>query len=281
MEKPLVKFYGIFFCALVLAVLFLPHIMGRTSAEAVRIKTYATLLAYNKQQHGPEAEQGKAHAVFIMDDGWETQYTNGYRILSKYDMKGCIAVIPAAVGQAGYVNYKQLAEMYMAGWDMLNHTYNHMNLEQEPAQTQVEQVVKGKQWLEQHQLTRGADVLVFPNGKFSFETMSILAQKGCVAARSLNSLWVSWKQSTLENVEACNLISHMSFGLVKNAIDKAIANKSNLILILHKVEPVTADTYMQVEEAFLEQVAEYLAQKQQDIQVVTMTELLELLKKTS
>ena len=278
MKRPLIKLYLSLAISLALTIVFLPMIVGRTSAWAQTTVTQAELLVYQSTPDAgmsvPEADMGRV--VFVMDDGWETQYTSGYRILKEFGMKGCIAVVPAMVGEAAYVDYEQLAEVYMDGWDLLNHTYNHANLTSLSAEDQAEQITKGRDWLYDHLFTRGADIVVYPQGKFTDETIKILRQNGFAAARSLNSLWTAEHDCIVEDAEICNLISSISMEKVEAAVNKAVSNSSTVIFVLHKIESVTDDSQMQLDEDMFREIVAYIAGNEDKLNVLTMTELLEL-----
>lgn len=274
MDKPLIKFYLIFTMSLILVLTFEPMILGRTNAWVTQAKVKANLLIHQDSSGSLEAFNDKGKVVIVMDDGWETQFTQGYKILRQYGFKACIAVIPSAVDTFGYMSYSQLAELYMNGWDMLNHTYDHVVLSGQAEENQVKQIVTARDWLESNLLSRGSNILVYPQGEFTKEIKLILKENGFIAARSLKSLWIADTDITPEDVEICNLISDMSVEKAKEHIDKAEHNKSTVILLLHKIEPVTNETQMQFDEEKFKRIVEYIASKQENLQVVTMTELL-------
>jgi peptidoglycan/xylan/chitin deacetylase (PgdA/CDA1 family) len=276
MDKPLVKMYLLLVGALVLSVVFLPVVVRRTSAWAGEAVTRGDLLAYeshaDQQPTPPPADMGKA--VIVMDDGWDTQYTCGYRILKQYGFKACVAVIPATIGKQGYLSYGQLAELYKDGWDLLDHTYNHRNLLALSEAEQRRQITKARGWLHAHLFYRGSNIVVYPQGKFSGAITELIKDEGFTAARSLRSLWTAETGCTREDVEICNLISSMPLATAQAALDKAMRNHSAVILVLHKIEPVTDDTEMQIEETFFLDIVKYMDAHRKDMDVVTMTGLL-------
>ncbi len=278
MDRPLLKLYIVITFALALAILFVPGVIVRTAGWINSAFTRLKLYAYQYDDSLPADNEGKdkAKAIIILDDGWETQFTNGYRILGQYGYKGCIGVVPAAIGTTGYMDYEQLAELYMQGWDLLNHTYNHANLVKLPKDRQLEQVNRARDWLNQHGFNRGSDIVAYPQGEYDKELEKTLQAEGYAAARSLRSLWSGRAGGTLEDVEILNVISAMPFKRVMEAIDKAINNKSTVIILLHKIEPVTDETQMQVDERTFQSIVEYLAKHEKQISVMTLTEFLSL-----
>ncbi len=278
MDKTMLRLYLIIVVSLMLAVVCLPMIVGRTSAWAQEKATEVRLLISGTGTDGNprRLNKNKGNVVIVMDDAWETQYTKGYPTLEKYNMKASIAVPPAFIGAPGYMDYAQLAELYLKGWDLLNHTFDHEILENLPRDKQEEQVLKAREWLASHLLDRGKDILVFPDGMFTIETLDILKEQGFVAARSLKSLWYASEDSTFEDVDICNLISDIPLGTAKAAVNKAINNHSTVIFVLHKIEPVTDNSQMQLEYGKFLALVEYVDSKKKQLNILTMTELIEL-----
>lgn len=277
MDKVLLRLYLVIIVSLVLAVVCLPVIVGKTSAWARETATEVRLLVGSGGDKNPETfSANKGNVVIVMDDAWETQYTKGYDILGRHNMKASIAVVPELVGTPGYMDYAQLAEVYLKGWDLLNHTYGHKNLAELPGQEQEAQVAKARDWLSSHLLGRGKDVLVFPDGMFNEETAEIMQEQGVVAARSLKSLWSAEEGATFEDVDVCNLISDRSLEKAKAAVDKAVDNRSTAIFVLHKIEPVTDKTQMQFDPGKFARLVEYIDGKRKQLNVLTMTELLKM-----
>jgi peptidoglycan/xylan/chitin deacetylase (PgdA/CDA1 family) len=277
MDKTLIKLYVMIAAAVLLIVLLAPVVLGHTAAWSADVWTRTELAAAGQGLPLPAEDCAVGKAIFVMDDGWETQYTVGYPLLSEYGMKGCIAVIPAAVSNTDYMTYQQLAEIYTGGWDMVNHTYNHEDLTRLNQDGQKAQISRGYRWLNEHGFKRGSDVLVFPGGLFNSDTTEEMKTLDFRAGRSLKSLWLVGKDCSLENVEVCNLISGMRFDAMRQTADKAMNNASTVIYVLHRIEPVTDTSGMQIEEKTLRRLLEYISKNNGELHVVTMTQFLDTL----
>jgi peptidoglycan/xylan/chitin deacetylase (PgdA/CDA1 family) len=273
MDRPLVKLYVILLAAVILAVVFMPVIVGRMSAWAEDTALGAELAAYEAKPKGETlAADKKGSVIIMMDDGYETQYTRGYEILKRSGMKAGISVIPSAVGNPGYMDYKQLADLYMNGWDMMNHTYSHVELTQLSEDKQAEQISQGMAWLKDRQLSRGSGILIYPGGKHNDSTTAAMKKTDVVAARSLKSVWSAGLDCTYEDVEICNIVNDLPLKVIKLAIDKAINNKSAVVLVMHKIEPITDDYQLQIEEKMLQNIVDYITSKGDSLKVVTLSE---------
>jgi peptidoglycan/xylan/chitin deacetylase (PgdA/CDA1 family) len=172
------------------------------------------------------------------------------------------------------MDYSELATLYNNGWDMLNHTYNHFNLADLDEREQSEQMLRGRRWLKEKGFVRGSDIVVFPGGAYNGLTLQIMNEQGLVAGRSLATLWVTSDNGMLEDTHIFNVLSTSKLENIKNEIDKAAVNESTLILLFHKIEPVTNDTKMQVDEDMLKSIAAYIDGHGDEISVVTLSGLL-------
>jgi len=64
--------------------------------------------------------------VLAFDDGFTSQYTEAYRYMSMYGLRGTLAVITGQVGNANYMTLTQHRELYDEGWDIIGHTTGHV-----------------------------------------------------------------------------------------------------------------------------------------------------------
>lgn len=275
MDKSLLKLYGCLAVLLVFLLYIFPKGAPRIQRIAEAAKTRLRLEAYKEASgRGGNVLPGRGNVVIIMDDGWESQYSQGYPALKEYGFPGCVAVIPGLVGEYQYMSYRQLAELYLEGWDLLNHTFDHRNLLQLPVKEQRSQLVEARSWLKRRGFGRGCQIVVYPQGDSSAGLNSLLVEEGFSAARSLDGLWRVGGDRLLPDVEICNLVSSITFAQVKETVDSVIAEKKTVILVLHKIEPVTVSTQMQLPPELFREVVDYLGQNADYLNVVTMTELL-------
>lgn len=276
MDRPLYKLYFAVACALVISVAFFPTIVTRTAewARGAMIRLQLTVYQSNAEADAEIDARRTGKAIIVLDDGWDTQYTQGYALLEQYGLKACIAVVPASVGLPGYMDYAQLAKVYTHDWDLLNHTYNHLDLTSLPGAKRVEQINCARQWLNTHGFFRGSDIVVCPQGGVTGDMQRMIQAQGYAAVISQNSIWSTKAGGTLDDVEVVNVISTMPIHTVTQAIDRAMDNQSTVILVLHKIEPVTDDTQMQTDTAYFHAIVSYLVDHADTIRVVTLTEFL-------
>ena len=83
----------------------------------------ADLAAEKGSLRGDDARRGMV--VLQFDDGSSGHYTNAFRVLQKYGLKGSFAVITGRLGKPGSLTPEQVAEMYAAGHEIHDHTLYH------------------------------------------------------------------------------------------------------------------------------------------------------------
>lgn len=276
MDKPVLRVYGTIVFSLLLVVQFAPSNAPRfsrwTEERLIRVKLLA--YRYSSVQAQDPRTKDMGTVVIIMDDGWETQYSQGYKKLREHGLKACVAVIPALVDQYEYMTYRQLASLYLDGWDLLNHTYSHLDLLTLSEAEQRRELVKARTWLHRHFFQRGSNIIVYPMGRAPSQLAPILAEEGFIAARDLSGIWITGEDAPRAGVEVCNLISSITFPEVEAAVEGAIASASTLVLILHKIERVTVNTQMQLAPDLFGRIIDYLIEREDCVRVVTLTELL-------
>ncbi|MBD3109824.1 family 16 glycosylhydrolase [Bacillus sp. AGMB 02131] len=224
-----------------------------------------------------DIKEDTANIIFIMDDGWETQYTDGYRILDKYKLKGNIGVISEAVGTPGYADEDQLQEMYDRGWDLLNHTKTHADLSTLSKEKQREEIIEAKKWLKNKGYTRGEKAFLYPYGSYNDVTLEVLKEEGFLWARTVldgENYELSYEAKTL------NLVTSLDPELVKDRVDAAIENKSTLLFMTHKYGDEVDEYDMFYDVKSFEEIVSYVSEKQKqgELNVLTVSEYLEISK---
>jgi peptidoglycan/xylan/chitin deacetylase (PgdA/CDA1 family) len=273
MDRQLIKLYIFIAAGLALIAAFLPMLTGKTTGLVMDVAARTMLLCAGNEKTNPP-DKGKGTVIFNFDDGFESQYTQGFAILSKYDLKASVAVIPDRVGSQGYMNYQQLASMYLKGWDLLNQTYSHQDLREKDSAAQWEQIRLTGEWQDNHLMPRGKDILVFPGGYYNETTLEIMRREHFTAGRSMDSLWTSAKNAFDPEVEVCLLYPNQNDEQVRDIIDKAIEKQRTVILVLHKIENCTDQSQMQYEPRRFEELVKYIHERKTQLNILTMTEWL-------
>jgi peptidoglycan/xylan/chitin deacetylase (PgdA/CDA1 family) len=59
------------------------------------------------------------------DDGWESDYTEAFRVLRELGMRATFFIVPTLVETPGYLDWRQLREMVAAGMEIGSHSLTH------------------------------------------------------------------------------------------------------------------------------------------------------------
>ena len=205
-----------------------------------------------------EIKDDTANVIFIMDDGWETQYTEGYRILDKYGLKGNIAVVTDTVNWGNYLSEKQLDEIYDRGWDLINHTQTHTRLTDLTKHEQKREIVRASKWLSKKGYKRGAETFIYPYGAYNDDTIEILEEEGFRWARTAFDGENANKAVNLE-VYGYELLYGLEPSLVKRRINSVIEGKNTLVIYNHKFGKTDDGSKMTYDTDSFEEVVSYIA----------------------
>lgn len=217
----------------------------------------------------------KAKILFMLDDNWETQYSFAYKALKQKGYPASIAVIPAKVGQPGYMSFSQLQEVYQNGWDLVNHTYNHEKLTELDKDDQAKEIKRGAAWLNAKCFTRASNIIVYPYGAYNKGTVEILSKSNYRAARSLIPGFETnpGKKTYIAKVQ--NLTTLTEAERAKDLIDQAIKQNRTIIFLNHRFSdnPVDPSGMIYDQSNFLE-IINYMKQLRDKIDVITYSEWL-------
>ncbi|VXB51914.1 hypothetical protein EXIGUO8H_20339 [Exiguobacterium sp. 8H] len=206
----------------------------------------------------------RGFVLFTMDDGWDTQFTEGYRILNAQGIPGNIGLIPNAVGMAGKMSAEQFQMVYDAGWDLLNHTATHPNLSTLTKEAQRIELNTCRDYLVAQGWTRGAHSVVYPFGAYNTDTLDVLSEEGYVWGRTLVNGLES--QSPINNyfVRTVNLVPSVTDEKAKEWIDEATLTGTTIVFLNHRfgTDADLGDTMFWTIDRFEELVA-YTATRQQ------------------
>lgn len=216
-----------------------------------------------------------AKVIFMMDDGWLSQYTEAFPLLHERGLRGNIGVIPTWVDDTPeptwekVMSLSQLDEMYRYGWDLFNHTYSHRNLTTLSAEEAVNQVVDCKDWLSGEGYTRASDILGYPYG--GHNTAIVEALKPHVRyARSLVEGLESDPTNTPLSGKTRNVVQH-SASVLTGYVDEAISTGQTLVFCSHMIAETPTDS-MQYKKTDFITLLDYIKSKKSQIENVTLSE---------
>lgn len=216
-----------------------------------------------------------AKVIFMMDDGWISQYNDAFPLLLERGLKGNIGVIPTWIGSTPeptwekIMSLSQLDELYRYGWDLFNHTYTHPNLAMKTAEEVVKQVVDCKNWLNDKGYTRAADILAYPYGGHNTMVVDALSPHIRYGRTLIEGLESNPKNTPLRG-KTRNVVQ-LSADTLKGYVDEAINTGQTLVFCSHMI--ATTPTHsMQYKKADFITVLDYIKSKKDLIENVTVSE---------
>jgi peptidoglycan/xylan/chitin deacetylase (PgdA/CDA1 family) len=207
------------------------------------------------------------NAVVTFDDGFKSDYTKVFPIMSTYGMTGTSFV------NTGYVDYffalekSQMEQMYKAGWEFGNQTATHYGLSEISPVEWLANLANAARWLLEKGYLRGMNLLAFPYGEFVTtereEVDDEIISHGIVAARTAVSFPLetgSGRINSLRYPMTIKLGSATTLADAKAAIDKAIRLGHSVVICGHEIVDGPAETYTWNRDDFAALIA-YLAEK--------------------
>lgn len=221
-------------------------------------------------------DKTRTQVVFMFDDGWSSVYSGAYPLLKRYGYRGSIAVIPAMVPEREYMSFAQLAELYMEGWDILNHSYSHKEGMYFRSEEMLSEFMHAREWLDQHFFTRGMNMAITPLGECNPYLIPLLAKKGFQNIRtSDNVLLLSRNNATYFPVKTIHLLTDVSAETVQAELAACVGGDLAVLFNLHKIDGADDRTQMSFSPQKLEALIEFLHVNEDKFQVVTYSGLVD------
>lgn len=215
--------------------------------------------------------------IISFDDGWATQYTEGYEYMKKYRFRGSLYLIKQRIDTANYMTTAQVQTLFDAGWDVMNHTDNHVNMATElSTQAEVELELSAcRDWIRGNKWSRknGELHVAYPNGGYDTKVLAAMANLGMITGRTIIN------RTQANEIDSQFLLCRQSHAYTATAatykayIDRTIAEGGCIQLNYHKIvadAAGAADT--EVEQSQFRGIIDYIASKREQIDVVTFTE---------
>jgi len=102
--------------------------------------------------------------ILVFDDGYADAYEYAFPLLLEQGFGATVAAITGAMGQAGYLTWKQAQEMSASGVEFVSHTVTHANLAALTRDQMLAELSDSRRALEET-LGRPAQFFVYPYGE--------------------------------------------------------------------------------------------------------------------
>jgi len=265
----------VFLLTTVIALLFYPDTYR--TAQRVLQNTHAAIRLNNylgEEEPLAPVDEDKTQIAFMFDDGWASVYSNAYPLFQKYGTKGSVAIIPSLTAESEYIDYSHLSELYRQGWDILNHSYSHKeDMHDQPEQLLIE-FNRAREWMERNYLVKCADMAVIPYGECNPYLIKLLAENDYRNIRtSSNIITIRNKKTTYYPIRAISPSDKSSLDLIYEELLVAYDDKTDVLIILHKIEPVADEFLMIFFPESLDLLLQYIDNNKDKFQVVPYSSL--------
>lgn len=221
---------------------------------------------------------GKPVVCISFDDGFASVFTYAFPAMLAHKIRGTSYVISDLIGSGGKMTAAQLAALYSAGWDIANHTKDHVNLttlSQADAQTDIAACTTVLNGLG---FNRSSLHLAYPTGAYNATVKAAATAAGILTARPTTEASQGYEILPLRDLLAVNpylsLSDTHSLATIETQLDTTIAKGGVLILYGHElVTGVPAGEQWTV--ADFQALIAYIASHH--VQCVTVSELYSLL----
>lgn len=169
------------------------------------------------------------------DDNYATVYNNAKPVMDSYGYRGTMYTIPMRVGLANYMTVDQLKEIHSLGWDVANHTYNHIDMTTLTAAQVEAEAYDSKRWFIQNSFWRGIDDMALPQGRYNDTTVLPILKKYFRSVRTINNQVETQNPGDLYKLRTLYVINTTTTATIQTAITNAFNNREWLHLVFHDI----------------------------------------------
>lgn len=208
--------------------------------------------------------------VMTFDDGADSDYDIIYPMLSDKGIKGTSYVVGDWLDSDGFMTSEQVLELSKSGWDIQDHTYQHLRLKEESLESVEGQVIENEKVFESIGLETPQH-MALPYGQVNDEGREVIAKHkktirnvGSTSSGTVNY----WDSIDFTNLNAVN-IDTTDVDKIKEYIDYAIETKSIIILFGHRIGNDEYQTPLET----LDEITDYVVEL--EIDTATISEMYE------
>lgn len=216
----------------------------------------------------------KTKIVFMFDGGWSSVYSEAYELMKKYGYKASVQVIPSLVDEKEYMNYEQLAELYIQGWNLLNHSYSHKENIYDNSAEALSDFNRARQWMKNRYIGKYGDMVVMPYGEINPYLIRQLKKDGYRNIRTSDNI-IILDNDRIEYypVTTINLLTDITVEDVKDMFAKNFNKDRTVIFILNKMGEVDDGFGMTYSKDNLEQIIRFINERSDEFEVIAYSEM--------
>lgn len=177
----------------------------------------------------------RAIVTLTYDEMNKNVYTYGYPLFTKYNMKGDLYLLSNQLGTAGMMTKDQLLAYKNFGFEIGSHTVTHPYLTQITS-AQLDTELKDSQTALSSYFGIPINSFASPYGEYNDDVVAAI-KKYYKSHRTTDEDFNTKDNFDPYKIKAWSIESDMSADYVKALIDKAVAEKTWLVLVYHDIRP--------------------------------------------
>lgn len=211
--------------------------------------------------------------MISFDDAYTSVYTEAFAYMQPRGIKGIIYTIPVKIDTPGYMTSAQLTELYAAGWDIANHTYNHSAYDggflTDLSQSEIElELTLCQAWLEARGYTRASRHVAYPGGSYNDTVFAAMTAAGMLTGRITTNNDLSLPIGDFRYLRSQHLYYDTTLATAKAKVDRVVDWGCTDHLFTHTlVESPTGNNWS---TANFQALIDYIVERR--AKVVTMSE---------
>lgn len=167
--------------------LLVPPDMFREQVKYLKEAGFTPMLLEDVVEAFSTGHVPKKPVAITFDDGYADNYSEGYKILKEFDMKGTFFIITDNTDADGYyLSSAQLKEMKNGGMGIESHTSRHIeftNISREDKKSIIQEAIDALK----EKIGVDSKFLCYPVGRYDEETMEVAEAMGVKAAVTTES----------------------------------------------------------------------------------------------
>ncbi|HIJ52212.1 MAG TPA: polysaccharide deacetylase family protein [Planctomycetes bacterium] len=216
--------------------------------------------------------------MITFDDCIISQFTKAYPVLAANGQRGVLFPHTGVVGDYWRMTLEDLETLRDAGWDVCNHTVNHLDLTAVSQEVMEAEIDGAHDWLVANGFGETAKFFAYPFARYNDAVITKLKERHVLARPgSYYPIFPHFEISNYHDLQfkliCLSCVYDLPVADVEDAIDRAIEGCNLLILLFHDIydgEPVQG----QYKTEDLEAISDYLKTKQDAelLEVITLTD---------
>jgi peptidoglycan/xylan/chitin deacetylase (PgdA/CDA1 family) len=194
----------------------------------------------------------KTVVIITFDDGWKTQLT-AYNIMKANNQRGVAFVYPQAQIEEwpDFMSTAELKTLYNDGWDISSHSMTHYDLENGNLTYSdlVNEITGSKNWLDSQNFTRSSGFFAYPYHMYNDTVLSLVNSTYKLARNDFGAeaqphIYLDDPDNIPFLIKATEVLSSTTPDYIMSVIDRAVLQKSFLVLSFHQINDIPTDETM-------------------------------------